>query len=167
MHRRDRAVTRAVLRFALLQEVVSAAVVHDDRREAFDLEAPNRFGAEILECDDGRRLDVAIQECARAANRDAVDRVVPLDGVAHDRAAAALADDSLEPELSMRGVYGSSRIDVVGPAEPMTTPSRGRRRADVVDDLAAQIDWQLFAAVRHLDQPLVGSVAGGVDDAGE
>ncbi len=59
------------------------------------------------------------------------------------------------------------RMEVVGPTEPIDAARPGRRRADVVDQLSLDVDWQRTACFQRLDHAVVGRIAGCVDRAGD
>src|SRR5262245_64281873 len=92
-----------VLLHAVLVEVSAPAVVDDDGRETLDLEAANRFRAEVLVGHHLELLHEARKHRPGAADGAEVHALVPGEGVLHRLRAGAFADRALETEGEKAG----------------------------------------------------------------
>ena len=133
-----------------------------------DIELVDGFHAEVGEGEDAGGVDGLGDEVGRAADGDEVDGVELADGGDGFRPALGLADhaeqagagEELAGELvHARGGGGAGGADCL--------VAHRLDRANVVEEAAAQVDGEGFAAVEHVGEALVRGVAAGEERAGE
>src|SRR4030095_15764431 len=123
--RRALSLVACVLLDAVLVEVSAPAVVDDDGREALDLEAADRFRAEVL-------VRHPLERLHEARERTAAPPPMAPKYTALCRARASFTGCEraplpmvpLRPRARRPGVNVSMRPPVVGPTEPTTSPGR-------------------------------------------
>src|SRR5438552_8604493 len=131
-----------ILRHSFLVKVTAVAVIDHDGREILDLDAPDGLRPEVFVRDDVDLPDEPRQHGARASNRAEVDALELHERVLHRLRARALPHGPLEAELQQRRrelVHAAARR---GSDRPDHVPRPRRRRAGVVDDLAAHVEGQ-------------------------
>ena len=133
-----------------------------------DIELVDGFHAQVGEGEDAGGLDGLGDEVGRAADGDEVDGVELADGGDGFWPALGFSDHSQEPrrgedlagELVHAGGGGGA-----GGADCLVAD--GLNRANVVEEAAAQVDGEGFAAVEHVGEALVRGIAAGEQRAGE
>jgi len=133
-----------------------------------DIELVDGFHAQVGEGEDAGGLDGLGDEVGRAADGDEVDGVELADGGDGFWPALGFSDHSQEPrrgedlagELVHAGGGGGA-----GGADCLVAD--GQDRANVVEEAAAQVDGEGFAAVEHVGEALVRGIAAGEQRAGE
>ena len=137
-------------------------------RHVFDFELVDGFHAEVFEGEDAAALDGFGDEVGGAAYGHEVDGFVLADGFDGGGASFGFADhaeeagfgEHLAGELVHAGGGG-------GAGGAYGFVADGVDGADVVDEAAAEVDGEGFAAVEHVGHALVGGVAAGEELAGE
>src|SRR5262245_40035478 len=165
--RRALSLVACVLLDAVLVEIAAVAVVDDDGRETLDLEAADRFRAEVLVGHHLELLHEAREHRAGAADGAEVHTLVPGEGVLHRLRAGALADRALETE---REEAGGERVHAPaggGAHRAHHVPRPRGRGAGVVDDLALHVDGEWPARLDQRRKTPVGGVPRGVEDTGD
>src|SRR5712691_9305626 len=149
----------------VLIEVAAVTVVDDDGRKGLDFKTTDSLSTQIFVGDYRKLLHELREHRAGAADGAEVDTLVLAERVLHRLPAVALSDRPLEPELEKRG------RELVHPARRRRTDrahdvARARRRRPrVIDDLAAQVEWELLALLDQREEPAVRGVARRIEDA--
>ena len=137
------------------------------RGEVQKLQPLDGLAAQVLKGDDLRLLDTLGGQGARSPNGAQVHGPVALHGLYNFRAALALADHTLEPQVQKPGGVGVHAAAGGGPAGADGQPLRGRGGPGVVDGRPLQGVGDVLSLVQQLADPLVGRVPGGVAHPGE
>src|SRR3989454_3766848 len=149
----------------VLVEGAAVGVVDYHHREVFHLQATDGLRPQFRVGDDLELLHEAREHRARAADRAEVHGLVQLEGLLDRLGARALADRALETELEERGRELVHPPAGGRPDRANDVARARRRRARVVDDLAAHLDRELLATLDQRKEAPVSGVARRVEDA--